>query len=590
MANATAAANNGTTTTNSGSSGTPPLVIKRVSDPVLSPADWPPPVSVLEHKNLLEAQRSRVTYGSVNTMLRVTLGYELESKELPSRHASKGVGNDVYFLKIKPIAANVTTTVNGSGGSGSGGSSGGGVVDSRYSDVVLRLVNPHPHYRTRKTMNEVLAMSWARDQLDKFQQHTDSKLPPDTGAAGSNSKLKRAVCPIPLPRVLAYSWDTATSPLAGVEFVLMERVGQGSLPLCDLLHRLSLDEFRHCCDQLIDVLCAMRKLVLPPLIGSLTTTATSAATSGSDGKTIAPLTIGPYLMDSAPLGPFKSWSQFIRSCTEYAVYTIAKGRSDLAARYGSTSGVGLIESLAKYDERVIKKVWDPIEAKLNTSSPSPPPPLTNYWLFHGDLNPSNLLFDPQTLELTAVLDWEKVSTAPLSGMDYADTLSWCDEWLDEIQRREKLATTTTTTSGSCSESGGDAKSVPQRFDKTTLLPPSAPPTTTTTTATAPASAEIGWDDHRRNLHSYLFPTSRLSTPLYFNEWHDVQQYNIQLQSIVWQSCTWYERSAASDEERLECVRGESERAFKELRDRLITAECWCGPPPKEDEDGSGDDS
>lgn len=53
----------------------------------------------------------------------------------------------------------------------------------------------------------------------------------------------------------------------------------------------------------------------------------------------------------------------------------------------------------------------------------PSPPGEGHVLVHGDFGPQNVLLDPATLEITAVLDWEWAHLG-----DPVDDLAWC-EWI-----------------------------------------------------------------------------------------------------------------------------------------------------------------
>jgi Phosphotransferase enzyme family len=46
---------------------------------------------------------------------------------------------------------------------------------------------------------------------------------------------------------------------------------------------------------------------------------------------------------------------------------------------------------------------------------------------HGDFGPNNILLDPATFTVTAVLDWERAGPRP----DPVDDLAWC-EWIVRI--------------------------------------------------------------------------------------------------------------------------------------------------------------
>jgi aminoglycoside phosphotransferase (APT) family kinase protein len=60
------------------------------------------------------------------------------------------------------------------------------------------------------------------------------------------------------------------------------------------------------------------------------------------------------------------------------------------------------------------------------------PPEAGEVLVHGDYGPNNMLFDPETFEVTAVLDWEWAHAG-----DPLDDLAWC-EWIVRMHHPGEL--------------------------------------------------------------------------------------------------------------------------------------------------------
>ena len=124
----------------------------------------------------LKATMARVTPEAVGRVL-APLG--LVCRKLTHFADSLGVINPIFFVQAAPPSGEEKEE-----------------EEDEVVELVLRVSNPHPFWRGRKTEHEVAVMEFVRVHGR-----------PDV---------------LPVPRVIAYASDAAQSPL-GTEFVLMEK-------------------------------------------------------------------------------------------------------------------------------------------------------------------------------------------------------------------------------------------------------------------------------------------------------------------------------------------------------------------------------
>lgn len=137
----------------------------------------------------LKATMARVTPEAVGRVL-APLG--LVCRKLTHFTDSLGVINPIFFVQAAPPSGREDDAAE------------------QVVELVLRVSNPHPFWRGRKTEHEVAVMEFVR-------------------AHGRPDVL-------PVPRVVAHSSDAAQSPL-GTDFVLMEKAPGQNLKDVHRLHR-----------------------------------------------------------------------------------------------------------------------------------------------------------------------------------------------------------------------------------------------------------------------------------------------------------------------------------------------------------------
>jgi serine/threonine protein kinase len=253
-------------------------------------------------------------------------------------------------------------------------------------ELVLKVGNPHPYWKRVKMQSEVTALKFIEEERNRYNSELHVKqgyTPSDQCPTSEGMKEEwkwRQLCPPPVPRVYSFSWDTETSPL-GCEYNLMDR--KPGVCFEDLIDKgvVTDDDMRKVGAQ---VACVIEWLYHIPRskmnfnkIGSLT--------ERHEG--------GKFYQDGPPIGPFFSFLEMITAHIEYGIEAIESW--PWLAAYRAT----LVPNLRRYLTYV---------KQLSPSDLEP----ERYYLIHKDLNASNILVDPETMSITAVVDWDSCRIAP----------------------------------------------------------------------------------------------------------------------------------------------------------------------------------
>jgi len=227
----------------------------------------------------------------------------------------------------------------------------------------------------------------------------------------------------PLPPVLAYQSDATRSDLDGcAEYILMGKVPGVPLQLLEpvppppqtstlpnfvvaltffFLQTLNEEDQRKVERQIIKWIIALRKasIGLSSQVGALTSQ--SATTTASATQQMV---LGPILTDGPPLGPFPFWSDHIIQSVRWAITEIHRspylGGSNERKEESETICLRLETFLettvAAYAAREREDKQDH-EGGNNSEL---------FSLCYDDWHPGNIMVDPDTLNITAILDWE----------------------------------------------------------------------------------------------------------------------------------------------------------------------------------------
>jgi len=192
--------------------------------------------------------------------------------------------------------------------------------------------------------------------------------------------------PVPVPEVLAFSDDAETSVL-DCEFILMTKMA--GIPLRSLWPSLAADERAAYAHQVKDIMDQLEAVPLPERrIGGFREGMKSGRLRG----------------DRPDIGPFDSFAESLRQTIAWTDAALAE-REDAAERPLRER----LEALLKYMQAHPELLEEP----------EPPA------LHHGDLHGGNLLVDPTSARITALLDWEHAACGPPDGDWYS--LRWAAE-------------------------------------------------------------------------------------------------------------------------------------------------------------------
>ncbi len=204
-------------------------------------------------------------------------------------------------------------------------------------------------------------------------------------------RLVRGSTTIPVPAVLDFASDEAASAI-DCEYILMDHLPGATLTdlIPDLTHaqRLSV---------LGEVLACIKKLQDIPLETTAEQVGTFSVQPG-DYKSL-----GPIIHDGPSLGPFRNFADYCAANVQHALFCI----HNVPDRFEH-----LVSPLQEFVQR----------AKFGH---------TKNVLCHLDFNPGNVLVDPATLQVTAVLDWEHARVCPWELEFYAAQKYACAYQLSE---------------------------------------------------------------------------------------------------------------------------------------------------------------
>lgn len=236
-------------------------------------------------------------------------------------------------------------------------------------ELVLRVSNPHPFWRGRKTEHEVAVMEFVR-------------------AHGRPDVL-------PVPRVIAYARDAAQSPL-GTEFVLMEKApGQN---LRDLWPTLDAEAKRDYTVQLVQIMAELRRI-------------SAFLPNRGMGAFNREMELVELVQDGPLIGPFTSFADSVEHHLRWAMEKIG---DTLASR----------QELVHELRELVPEWVDTVLARYRALASSCE--AEEFGLCHNDLNFSNLLVDHERRKIVAVLDWEKSKSSV-----YDDELRGVEESVED---------------------------------------------------------------------------------------------------------------------------------------------------------------
>ncbi len=201
-------------------------------------------------------------------------------------------------------------------------------------------------------------------------------------------RLVKASTTIPVPTILDFSADETTSVLF-CEYMLMDRMPGETL--ADLIPRMT---YAQRLAVLGEVLACIKELQNIPLEAGVPEQVGAFSVQPGDYKSL-----GPVVHDGPSLGPFRDFADYCVAHVRHALFCIRseKGRFD--------------------------HLVPPLEEFARDVKFAP----TRNVLCHLDLNQGNLLVDPVSMKLTAVLDWEHAHIFPWE-LEYYPMTSCADEY------------------------------------------------------------------------------------------------------------------------------------------------------------------
>lgn len=244
---------------------------------------------------------------------------------------------------------------------------------SETKQLILRINNPHLFWKKRRNRNEVNIMKY-------IKQNTN----------------------IPVPLILSYSYDPLTSIL-GCEYILMEKV-PGEI-LSNITDNISPDELS---DKIINQMISYYK--------SLRCIKTESMDNTKIGCFKENLEITDLIFDGPIL---KVSNNFLEYINQQFIFAIRESKK-----------IKKFEILGETLEKLRNKLIDAVKSN----------PLVNNLNFndemtvhHGDLNSSNIMVDPNTLEITGILDWEFASY----NFDTTEH-HFFESWFEKDEDKEKI--------------------------------------------------------------------------------------------------------------------------------------------------------
>jgi Ser/Thr protein kinase RdoA (MazF antagonist) len=222
-----------------------------------------------------------------------------------------------------------------------------------------------PVYPRLKTQSEVATINFVREQTD-----------------------------MPVPRILAFDSESKTE--LGFEWIMME-LAPGTT-LRKRWRKMSWEAKQTVVRQLVHYQAQLYEKSFST-IGNL-----FAPVDDSTSFQLGPLVShvffwGDHLTHDVPRGPFKTSHEWLKSWLSFIV-TDQQRILDTSDDEDDLEDAGITKELAEDLVQQLPKVFPP-EA-----------PSQHNILFHGDLSMQNIMID-ETGKLTAIVDWECVSTVPL---------------------------------------------------------------------------------------------------------------------------------------------------------------------------------
>jgi aminoglycoside phosphotransferase (APT) family kinase protein len=268
-----------------------------------------------------------------------------------------------------------------------------------YYDLLLRISGPH--IPRLKTLNEIAILRWVAENTS-----------------------------IPVPKILNY--DESTDNELGHEYMIMTKeVGVSGDKLYTRLKK-NADEMNRVLDQIADIVLELEEKEWE-FIGGLSLQKSISTMSKQETITSGPL-LEEFLWQVPEIqklwpdgetydtvntqGPFKSYVEYITGHITKHIHAINVHPSLSSFHY-------LIPRLQSFLEIINKQ-----KAALNK---------TKYVLAHRDLHFGNILFDPATLKITSVIDWEFAGICPIQRTDPPRAFLWnADPAPDSVQEKYAL--------------------------------------------------------------------------------------------------------------------------------------------------------
>lgn len=259
-------------------------------------------------------------------------------------------------------------------------------------EMILQVTNPHKWGVRSTTHSKVGAMHW----------------------------LRRNSIPL-VPKVVGWSADAASSVL-GCEYVLMSKAR--GIELRKIWDTLTPAQQAGYCQQLADWLRAVGTVprpqpaeLLPHAVsGFRILPARSKRTASAEGRHSSrwDWSVGSDCSWASNAPPFPLCSGFAahaRNTVEDAITRVEAeaASSSWPSGFGTSSRMSLVPELWKvvqFIDREYKAKYEATAEQLAESCAA------SFGLCHGDLHLGNLLCDPVTGKLTAIIDWESVSWGP----------------------------------------------------------------------------------------------------------------------------------------------------------------------------------
>lgn len=264
---------------------------------------------------------------------------------LPRSSEGEGVVNFVYFI----------TTKCGKG-------------------LVLRVTNPHPFWKHLTTRNEVSCIKWMRRHLPN----------------------------VPVAEILASSVDG--SLLGGLaEYILFFR--SPGVVLSSVCETFNMSQKERVRNQLLDIVIQMRRASVDICTPSGEGAYGSIEVDDDDGGEVV---LGPVAYDCPPVGPFLWESDFVRVLIQWAMEQMQRAVYLQEEEFSSLVAI-LVQQLSFFLQNFIVPFKLNEQREKEEAADNDTVALLSFTkssLCHLDLHEGNILVDPLTLEITAILDWE----------------------------------------------------------------------------------------------------------------------------------------------------------------------------------------